>query len=48
MLTRLVVHAPGRRLDVAFPANVPVVSVLPGLLRRAGDDLADGGLGHDG
>jgi type VII secretion integral membrane protein EccD len=48
MLTRLVVHAPGRRLDVAFPAHVPVVSVLPVLLRRAGDDLADGGLNHDG
>ena len=48
MLTRLVVHAPGRRLDVAFPAHVPVVSVLPVLLRRAGDDLADSGLSHDG
>lgn len=48
MLTRLVVHAPGRRLDVAFPSHVSVVSVLPVLLRRAGDDLADGGLDHDG
>jgi type VII secretion integral membrane protein EccD len=47
-LTRLIVHAPGRRLDVAFPAHLAVVTVLPGLLRRAGGDLADSGLHHDG
>jgi type VII secretion integral membrane protein EccD len=47
-LTRLVVLAPKRRLDLAVPEQLPLVSLLPGLIRRAGEDLADEGLAHDG
>jgi type VII secretion integral membrane protein EccD len=47
-LTRLVVLAPKRRLDLAFPEQLPLVSLLPGLIRRAGEDLADAGLAHEG
>ncbi len=47
-LTRLVVHAPGRRVDLAVPDRLPLASVLPGLLRHAGEDLADQGLVNGG
>lgn len=47
-LTRLVVYAPQRRLELAFPAQVPVAHLLPAVLRHAGEELADQGLGHEG
>jgi type VII secretion integral membrane protein EccD len=47
-LTRLVVFAPRRRLELAFPDQLPVAHLLPGLLRHAGEDLADQGLAHEG
>lgn len=47
-LTRLVVVAPKRRLELAFPDQLPVAHLLPGVLRHAGEELADAGLGHEG
>lgn len=47
-LTRLVVVAPKRRLELAFPDQLPVAHLLPGVLRHAGEELADHGLGHEG
>jgi type VII secretion integral membrane protein EccD len=47
-LTRLVVYAPRRRMDVAFPDQVPLVHLLPTLLRNAGEELADQGQQHEG
>lgn len=47
-LTRLVVFAPRRRLELAFPDQLPVTLLLPGLLRHAGEELADQGLAHEG
>jgi type VII secretion integral membrane protein EccD len=47
-LTRLVVFAPRRRLELAFPDQLPVTHLLPGLLRHAGEELADQGLAHEG
>lgn len=47
-LTRLVVQAPRRRLELAVPDHLPVAHLLPGVLRHAGEDLADEGLGHEG
>jgi type VII secretion integral membrane protein EccD len=46
-LVRVTIAAPTRRLDLALPERAPVAEMLPGLLRRAGealaDDLPDGG-----
>lgn len=47
-LTRLVVFAPRRRLELAVPDHLPVAHLLPGVLRHAGEDLADEGLAHEG
>src|SRR5262245_40838005 len=47
-ICRLVVHGPGRRLEVAVPAEVPVADLFPALLRHLGDNVADGGLAHGG
>jgi len=47
-VTRLVVYAPRRRLELAFPDQLPVAHLLPGLLRHAGEELADQGLAHEG
>jgi len=47
-LTRLVVQAPRRRLELAFPDHLPVAHLLPGVLRRGGEELADEGLDHEG
>jgi type VII secretion integral membrane protein EccD len=47
-LARVVIVAPKRRLDVAFPEQLPLASLLPGVLRQAGEDLADRGLDHEG
>ena len=47
-LTRITVAAPRRRVDVALPDGVPVAELLPGLLRSAGEELADEGQEHGG
>lgn len=47
-LTRLTVAAPRRRVDVALPDGVPVAELLPGVLRAAGEELADEGQEHGG
>jgi type VII secretion integral membrane protein EccD len=47
-LARVVVSAPGRRVDVALPDHAPVAELLPDLLRRAGEGLADRGQAHGG
>ena len=40
-LVRVTLAAPARRIDLALPENAPVAELLPGLLRRAGQTLAD-------
>lgn len=47
-LTRVTIAAPRRRIDVALPEHVATAEILPGLLRHAGDDLADAGEKHGG
>jgi type VII secretion integral membrane protein EccD len=47
-LARVTVAAPRRRVDVALPDGVPVAELLPGLLRAAGEELADEGQAHGG
>ncbi|MBT0768127.1 type VII secretion integral membrane protein EccD [Kineosporia sp. J2-2] len=47
-LARVVVMTPKRRLTVALPEQLPVASLLPGLLRQGGDDLAVDGLSTGG
>ncbi|GIH18842.1 type VII secretion integral membrane protein EccD [Rugosimonospora africana] len=36
------------RFDVALPASVPLAYLLPTLLRQAGENMADAGVGHGG
>ncbi|TDV40077.1 type VII secretion integral membrane protein EccD [Actinophytocola oryzae] len=40
-LVRVTVAAPARRIDLALPERAPLAELLPGLLRHAGEDLAD-------
>ncbi|MGF1648548.1 MAG: type VII secretion integral membrane protein EccD [Kineosporiaceae bacterium] len=47
-LARVTVVAPDRRLDIAVPERARVAELLPGLLARAGDTLADDGEKHGG
>ncbi|MDQ3716951.1 MAG: type VII secretion integral membrane protein EccD [Actinomycetota bacterium] len=47
-LARVTIAAPRRRVDVALPEHVPTAELLPGLLRAAGDGLADQGQEHGG
>ena len=47
-LARVTIAAPRRRVDVALPEHVPAAELLPGLLRAAGDELADQGQEHGG
>jgi type VII secretion integral membrane protein EccD len=47
-LARVTVAAPRRRMDVALPEGVAVAELLPGLLRAAGEELADEGQEHGG
>jgi type VII secretion integral membrane protein EccD len=47
-LARVTVNAPHRRVDVALPEHVPLVELLPELLRHAGEGLADDGEQHGG
>ncbi|TCC58276.1 type VII secretion integral membrane protein EccD [Kribbella pittospori] len=43
-LVRVTVAAPGRRIDVALPEHSAVAELVPGLLRSAGERLADDGV----
>jgi ESX secretion system protein EccD len=47
-LARVTIASATRRLDIALPEYVPAAELLPGLLRHAGDDLADVGQQHGG
>jgi len=47
-LARVVVAAPRRRLDLALPEQIPLAMLLPSVLPRAGESLADDGLEHGG
>lgn len=47
-LAHVTVTAPLRRIDLALPEQVPVAELLPGLLRHAGESLADDGQRHGG
>ncbi len=47
-LCRITIVAPGRRIDLSLPAEVPLAQMLPTLLRASGRDLADAGLAHSG
>jgi len=42
-LVRVTVAAPARRIDLALPERAPLAELLPGLLKHAGEDLADTG-----
>lgn len=42
-LVRVTVAAPARRIDLALPERAPLAELLSGLLRHAGEDLADAG-----
>jgi type VII secretion integral membrane protein EccD len=48
VLTRITVASASRRVDVVLPDEVPVAELLPDLVRRAGDGLADQGQQHGG
>lgn len=47
-LARITISAPQRRVDVALPEHVPLVELLPEVLRHAGEGLADDGEKHGG
>ncbi|OJF13633.1 type VII secretion integral membrane protein EccD [Couchioplanes caeruleus] len=47
-LARITISAPSRRVDVALPEHVPLVELLPEVLRHAGEGLADDGEKHGG
>ncbi|MEU5883516.1 type VII secretion integral membrane protein EccD [Spirillospora sp. NPDC047279] len=47
-LCRVALVAPGRRIDLSLPADVPLAHMLPTLLQAAGRDLANAGLAHSG
>jgi type VII secretion integral membrane protein EccD len=47
-LTRVTITAAQRRVDVALPEQVPLVELLPDVLRHAGEGLADDGERHGG
>ena len=47
-LVRVTVVTPQRRIDLALPEQVSVAEVLPGLLARAGEHLADQGVPDGG
>lgn len=47
-LVRVTITAPGRRMDLALPADAIVAEIIPGLLARAGEGLADAGVRHGG
>lgn len=46
--TRVVVVAPRTRVDVALPADLALVELMPSLLDMVGERSDDGGASHDG
>ncbi len=46
--SRVVIVAPRTRVDVALPADLPLVELLPMLLDMVGERSPDGGAQHDG
>jgi ESX secretion system protein EccD len=48
VLTRITVASPQRRVDLVLPAEAPLAELLPDLVQRAGDGLADQGQQHGG
>ncbi|MEU6642745.1 type VII secretion integral membrane protein EccD [Saccharomonospora sp. NPDC046836] len=47
-LARVTIDAPARRIDLALPERSTVAELLPGLLRRAGENLPDDGVTDGG
>ena len=47
-LCRLTVWGPARSVELAVPAHVPLIDLLPALLGHLGENLADTGLEHEG
>lgn len=47
-LCRVTLIAERGRFDVALPSAIPLAYLLPTLLRQAGEDLPDAGVGHGG
>ena len=47
-LAKVTIGTPDRWLDVALPEDVPLIELLPYILRHAGDDAADNGERHGG
>lgn len=47
-LTRIVLLSPQRRVDLSVPEYLPLVTLLPTLLRHGGNGLADEGVSHHG
>ncbi|MEE6258868.1 type VII secretion integral membrane protein EccD [Plantactinospora sonchi] len=47
-LTRIVLLSPQRRADLSVPRHLPLVTLLPTLLRHGGNGLADEGIAHHG
>ncbi|TCO54767.1 type VII secretion integral membrane protein EccD [Actinocrispum wychmicini] len=47
-LVRVTVATPHRRIDMALPEHAAVAEILPGLLARAGEGMADQGAAGDG
>lgn len=47
-LVRVTIVAPHRRMDVALPERAPMAEILPTLLHRAGESLADDGVTQGG
>jgi type VII secretion integral membrane protein EccD len=45
---RVVVIAPATRVDLALPADVPIIDLLPMLLQYTGEARDDGGASHGG
>jgi len=47
-LCRLNVYGPTRRVELAVPAHVPLIDLLPAMIGHLGKNLADSGLEHGG
>lgn len=47
-LCRLTICGPARRVELAVPAHVPLIDLLPAMIGHLGANLADGGLEHGG
>ncbi|MGW0876560.1 type VII secretion integral membrane protein EccD [Streptomyces sp. NPDC002740] len=45
---RLTIRAPGKAIDLAVPADIPLADLLPVIVSHAGDDLEEAGLEHEG